>query len=129
MRVPYQDKAFDPSLFKLAIEHVGSEENQFKFASEMMRVERGFIWSDPCRLFPIDPHLSAPFLHWLPFSWLDAQVSALFHPQRLDVEEALSIRCHVDFQAQAQEDVPRMQDQNERFLLMPKSLYCYKLIA
>lgn len=64
--IPFPDKSFDLAFSNAAIEHVGSEENQFKFASEMMRVGKRIYCQTPSRLFPIDPHLTAPFLHWLP---------------------------------------------------------------
>ena len=36
--MPFGDQSFDLAFSNSAIEHVGSEENQFKFAKEMMRV-------------------------------------------------------------------------------------------
>jgi hypothetical protein len=68
--LPYQDKSFDLAFSNSAIEHVGSEKNQFRFAREMMRVGKKIYCQTPSRFFPIDPHLSTPFLHWLPASWL-----------------------------------------------------------
>lgn len=68
--LPFAEKSFDLAFSNSAIEHVGSEENQFKFASEMLRVGKRVYCQTPSRLFPIDPHLSAFFLHWLPTSWL-----------------------------------------------------------
>src|SRR5438270_4671199 len=68
--LPFRDKSFDLAFSNSAIEHVGSEENQYKFAREMMRVGKRSYCQTPSRFFPIDPHLSAFFLHWLPASWL-----------------------------------------------------------
>lgn len=68
--MPFADKSFDLAFSNSVIEHVGSEENQFRFAREMMRVEKRVCCQTPSRLFPVDPHLTAPFLHWLPISWL-----------------------------------------------------------
>ena len=89
--IPFPDKSFDLAFSNSAIEHVGSEENQFKFAREMMRVGKRIYCQTPSRLFPIDPHLTAPFLHWLPNSLVDAPVSALFHIEWMVIEKALSI--------------------------------------
>ena len=68
--LPFRDQSFDLAFSNSAIEHVGSEENQFKFAREMMRVGKRVYCQTPSRLFPVDPHLSAAFWHWLPASWL-----------------------------------------------------------
>jgi len=35
--LPFADKSFDLAFSNSAIEHVGSQENQFKFAAEMLR--------------------------------------------------------------------------------------------
>jgi hypothetical protein len=40
----------------------------------MLRVGRRVYCQTPSRLFPIDPHLSAFFLHWLPVSFLTPTV-------------------------------------------------------
>src|SRR5229473_8151926 len=68
--LPFPDKSFDLAFSNSVIEHVGTEENQFRFAREMMRVGKQIYCQTPSRLFPIDPHLGAFFLHWLPASWL-----------------------------------------------------------
>ncbi|HWX53027.1 MAG TPA: methyltransferase domain-containing protein [Verrucomicrobiae bacterium] len=68
--LPFPDKSFDLAFSNSVIEHVGSEENQFQFAREMMRVGRKVYCQTPSRLFPVDPHLTTPFLHWLPVSLL-----------------------------------------------------------
>jgi hypothetical protein len=68
--LPFGDKSIDLAFSNSAIEHVGSFKSQVAFAQEMSRVGRRIYCQTPCRMFPIDPHLSAFFLHWLPRSWL-----------------------------------------------------------
>jgi hypothetical protein len=73
-RLPFRDHSIDLAFSNSAIEHVGDFESQTRFASEMLRVGKNLYCQTPCRLFPIDPHLSAFFLHWLPRSFLTPTV-------------------------------------------------------
>jgi Methyltransferase domain len=69
-RLPFRDRSIDLAFSNSAIEHVGSFAEQSKFAAEMLRVGRKVYCQTPCRSFPIDPHLGAFFLHWLPRRFL-----------------------------------------------------------
>ncbi|MCU1253868.1 MAG: Methyltransferase type 11 [Candidatus Angelobacter sp.] len=119
--LPFQDKAFDLAFSNSAIEHVGSVENQFKFAKEMMRVGKRVYCQTPSRLFPIDPHLSAPFLHWLPISWLKPTFLRYFtlngwfwkKPYHYDVTWISKRKLKKMF--------PGCTIRTERFMLLPKS--------
>jgi SAM-dependent methyltransferase len=119
--LPFQDKAFDLAFSNSAIEHVGSVENQFKFAKEMMRVGKRVYCQSPSRLFPIDPHLSAPFLHWLPISWLKPTFLRYFtlngwlwkKPYHYDVTWISKRKLKKMF--------PGCTIKTERFMLLPKS--------
>jgi hypothetical protein len=73
-QMPFADKSVDLAFSNSAIEHVGSYQNQCKLAAELVRVGKKVYCQTPCRLFPIDPHLSAPLLHWLPRRWLTQSV-------------------------------------------------------
>jgi len=119
--LPFRDKSFDLAFSNSAIEHVGSEENQYKFAREMMRVGMRVYCQTPSRLFPIDPHLSAPFLHWLPASWLTPGFLRYFtlngwmwkRPYEYDVTWISKRKLRKMF--------PGCRIRTERFLLLPKS--------
>lgn len=119
--IPFPDKSFDLAFSNSAIEHVGSEENQFKFAREMMRVGKRIYCQTPSRLFPIDPHLSAFFLHWLPTRWLTPRFLRYFtlngwllgKPYQYDVTWISKRKLKKMF--------PGCKIKTERFLLMPKS--------
>jgi SAM-dependent methyltransferase len=119
--LPFQDKAFDLAFSNSAIEHVGSVENQFKFAKEMMRVGKRVYCQTPSRLFPVDPHLSAPFLHWLPISWLKPTFLRYFtlngwlwkKPYHYDVTWISKRKLKKMF--------PGCTIKIERFMLLPKS--------
>jgi SAM-dependent methyltransferase len=119
--LPFGDKSFDLAFSNSVIEHVGSEENQYKFAKETMRVGKRIYCQTPSRFFPIDPHLSAPFLHWLPFSWLTPKFLRYFtlngwllkRPYQYDVTWISKRKLKKMF--------PGCKIKTERFLLLPKS--------
>ncbi|HZU32285.1 MAG TPA: methyltransferase domain-containing protein [Candidatus Angelobacter sp.] len=119
--LPFADKSFDLAFSNSVIEHVGSEANQYKFAQEMMRVGKRIYCQTPSRLFPIDPHLSAIFLHWLPISWLTPKFLRYFtlngwlfkKPYVYDVTWISKRKLKKMF--------PGCKIKTERFLLLPKS--------
>jgi 2-polyprenyl-3-methyl-5-hydroxy-6-metoxy-1,4-benzoquinol methylase len=120
-RLPFTDKSFDLVFSNSVIEHVGSEENQFDFAREMLRVGKRVLCQTPCRAFPIDPHLSAFFLHWLPASWLTPKLL-----RYLTLNGWLLRReYHYDVtwisKRKLKEMFPDCKISVERFLLLPKS--------
>ena len=119
--MPFPDKSFDLAFSNSAIEHVGSQENQVKFAREMLRVGKKVYCQTPSRLFPIDPHLTTPFLHWLPTSWLRPGFLRYFtlngwlwrKPYEYDVTWISKRKLKKMF--------PGCKIKTERFLFFPKS--------
>jgi hypothetical protein len=65
-RLPFRDAAFDVVFSNSVIEHLGTPENQRRFASETARVGRGYWVQTPNRWFFLEQHLLTPFIHWLP---------------------------------------------------------------
>jgi ubiquinone/menaquinone biosynthesis C-methylase UbiE len=119
--MPFADKSFDLAFSNSAIEHVGSEENQFKFASEMMRVGKKVFCQTPSRLFPIDPHLGAFFLHWLPASWLKPGFLRYFTLNGLLWKKAYEYDVTWISKKKLQQMFPGCKVKTERFMLIPKS--------
>ena len=62
--LPFPDGAFSIATSNAVLEHVGSEENQRRFLSELMRVGRRVFVTVPHRYFPVEHHTAIPFLHW-----------------------------------------------------------------
>lgn len=67
--LPFADESFDVVFSNSVIEHVGTWERQCAFAAEARRVGRRLWIQTPAREFFIEPHLVAPFIHWLPAHW------------------------------------------------------------
>jgi hypothetical protein len=74
-QLPFRDQSFEIVFSNSVIEHVGSQEQQRRFADEVRRVGQGFWVQTPNRYFPLEPHLLTPFVHWLPRSLQRAWVT------------------------------------------------------
>lgn len=64
--VPFADRSFDVVYSNSVIEHVGSLEKQRAFAREARRLAPRLWIQTPARTFPIEPHLLALFVQYLP---------------------------------------------------------------
>jgi ubiquinone/menaquinone biosynthesis C-methylase UbiE len=65
-RLPFADNTFDIAFSNSVIEHVGSWDDQRAFAREARRVARRLWIQTPARSFPIEAHLLAPYIQYLP---------------------------------------------------------------
>lgn len=68
-RLDFADRSFDIAFSNSVIEHVGPLDAQRAFAQELRRVGRQLWVQTPARGFFFEPHLLAPFIHFLPLSW------------------------------------------------------------
>ncbi|HEX4758706.1 MAG TPA: class I SAM-dependent methyltransferase [Terracidiphilus sp.] len=66
--LPFPDNAFDIAFSNSVIEHLGSWEKQQAFAREARRVAPKLWIQTPARSFPIEAHLLAPYIQYLPKS-------------------------------------------------------------
>jgi hypothetical protein len=64
--MPFADNAFDIAFSNSVIEHVGTWEKQQAFARGARRVARSLWIQTPARCFPIEAHLLAPYIQYLP---------------------------------------------------------------
>jgi hypothetical protein len=64
--MPFPDNAFDIAFSNSVIEHLATWEKQQEFALEARRVARNLWIQTPARSFPIEAHLLAPYIQYLP---------------------------------------------------------------
>jgi Methyltransferase domain len=64
--LPFPSQSFDIVFSNSVIEHVGSYEDQQRFAREVRRVGRTLCVQTPNRAFPIEPHFIGPSSPYLP---------------------------------------------------------------
>jgi 2-polyprenyl-3-methyl-5-hydroxy-6-metoxy-1,4-benzoquinol methylase len=62
----FEDDSFDIAFSNSVIEHVGEWADQAAFAREIRRVAPSYYVQTPNRYFFMEPHLLAPFVHFLP---------------------------------------------------------------
>ncbi len=121
LALPFADKSIDLAFSNSVIEHVGTEENQFQFAREMLRVGRKIYCQTPSRLFPVDPHLTTPLLHWLPRTWLKPRFLRYFTLNGWLSGEPYEYDVTWISKRKLQKMFPGCRITTERFLGMPKS--------
>lgn len=122
----YADGSFDIVFSNSVIEHVGTWERQQAFAAEARRAGRRLWIQTPAREFFVEPHLLAPFIHWLPKGaqrvlvrnftprgWID-------RPSRRAVDAFLD-EVRLVSHAEMKELFPDCAILRERFLGMTKS--------
>jgi hypothetical protein len=65
-RLPFEDRSYDIAFSNSVIEHVGTWQEQQAFASEARRTAHRLWIQTPARSFPIEAHLLAPYIQYLP---------------------------------------------------------------
>jgi hypothetical protein len=122
----YPDKSFDLAFSNSVIEHVGTWENQKRFAAEISRVAENLWVQTPSRWFFIETHLITPFVHYLPKSWQRKLIrnftiwGLLTRPDQAEVEGFLEEVRLVTYR-EMRRLFPDCEIRKEKFLLMTKS--------
>jgi hypothetical protein len=129
--LPYADKQFQLAFSNSVIEHVGGVREQKLFAKEIMRCGRNLYLQTPNRWFPIEPHLMAPFIHWLPYPVLRRMVrwfsiwGWVTKPTQKEVDDFLATIRLLN-RREMEEFFPGCEIREERFLGMTKSFVVIK---
>jgi hypothetical protein len=64
--LPFKNKSFDIVFSNSLIDHLYTFDNQKIFASEVMRVGKGYFIQTWNKKFPYEPHYLTPFIHFAP---------------------------------------------------------------
>ncbi len=125
------DGAFDLTHSNSVLEHVGTWGDMERFAGEMRRTGKRYYAQTPYFWFPIEPHFSAPFFHWLPESTrarLLLKRAHGFMTKAADMGEAMRAVQHAQLvsRAQFQALFPDAEHRSERFAGLTKSLVAYR---
>ena len=73
----FPDNSFDIVFSNSVIEHVGSFDNQKKFADETSRVGKRYWVQTPNKTFPIEPHFNFPLMQFFPLN-IRVQIAKLW---------------------------------------------------
>lgn len=122
----FSDASYDIVFSNSAIEHVGTWERQQAFAREALRVGRRVWVQTPAREFFIEPHLIAPFIHWLPRAWQRRMMRNFTVRGWLERPDAAAVEAFLDevrllTLAEMQVLFPGCTILRERFLGLTKS--------
>jgi hypothetical protein len=133
--LPFRDGAFDIVFSNSTIEHVGTREDQQRFADEIARVGKRYWVQTPNRSFPFEMHVMLPFIHYLPRRWQRPVVTRFTGWQvlvphtkdvRRDYIEHFLTELRLLDAAELRALFPQAQIAREWMLGLPKSLIAYK---
>lgn len=92
--LPFKKGDFDLIFSNSVIEHVGSVENQQKFADEVTRVCDRYIIQTPSFWFPLEPHSLIPFFQFIPHklrALLIMKFNINYFPKAATYKEAVEV--------------------------------------
>ena len=133
-QLDFADRSFDIAFSNSVIEHVGSFDAQRAFAEELRRVGRQLWVQTPARSFFFEPHLLAPFIHFLPLAWQRRLVRNftlwgwVTRPSQASVDRMLGELRLLDY-ASFQELFPDCEIRRERFLGFTKAFVAVRIEA
>lgn len=131
LNLPYGKGEYDIVFSNSVIEHLGTFENQKRFAAEIRRVGKSYWVQTPNRWFPVEPHLLTPLIHYLPkvlqkhlLRWCTVW-GLVSRPTRDQVETFLA-EVRLLTEGEMKELFPDARIVSERFLGFKKSFIAVK---
>jgi hypothetical protein len=126
------EREFDLAFSNSAIEHVGSFDDQKRFADEMLRVGRRIYCQTPNKWFPVEPHFLGLCVHWLPKKWFNHFVDRYltlhgwrYRPDH-EASAALINSIRLLTRSELAQLFPGCKIKTERFIGMPKSFVAWR---
>jgi SAM-dependent methyltransferase len=126
-RLEYGNNSFDIAYSNSVIEHVGDWQDQIAFANEIRRVAPCYYVQTPNKWFFIEPHLIAPFIHWLPKSVMKKLIPYfsvwywITRPSQVEIDAFIKAIRALD-NKNMQELFPDAEISEEKFLWATKSI-------
>lgn len=132
LNIPFKKDDFDLIFSNSVIEHVGSIQNQRKFAEEVTRLSNRYIIQTPSFWFPLEPHSLIPFFQFIPHkirALLIMTFNINYFPKAKSYKEAVSVsKTTIMFtKKNFQKLFPEAEIQVERLFGIPKSYTAIKL--
>jgi hypothetical protein len=130
-KLSFKDEEFDIAFSNSVIEHVGSFDDQKKFADEIRRVGKSYWVQTPNKWFFVEPHLVAPFVHYLPHRFQRTLIryctpwGLATKPSQGQVDDFLK-STRLLAEAEVRSLFPDGEIYREKFLLFTKSFVVYK---
>lgn len=124
--LPYDERSFAIAYSNSVIEHVGSFDDQRRFAEEIRRVGRQIWIQTPARESPVEPHYLTLFVHWLPERWRRRVVRYFsiwgwIQRPTQDEVDAMVQEIRLLNRREMEELFPDCEIFTERFLFIPRS--------
>jgi len=120
--LPFRDRSFDIGFSNSVIEHLGTWDNQRRFAAEIRRVGQRVWVQTPARWFFVEVHMITPFIHYLPKAWQRRLLRRftvwgwLMRPTQAQVDAFLA-EARLLTHREMRELFPDCRIERERFLL------------
>lgn len=130
-QLPYSDKEYDIVFSNSTIEHVGTFDDQRKFASEIRRTGKRYWVQTPNKWFFMEPHFITPFIHYLPKRFQEKLIrrftvwGLVTKPSKEQITNFLS-SIRLLTRKEMQRLFPDGSLYEERFLFFVKSFVVYK---
>ncbi|WP_161557124.1 class I SAM-dependent methyltransferase [Acidisarcina polymorpha] len=127
--MPFADGQFDLAFSNSVIEHLGTVAQQCAMASEIRRVAKRYWVQTPDPRFPVEPHYSTPFVHWLPkpirrYALRFSVWALVKHPTPQKIEDMLA-EIRLIPRGELRVMFPNSTILVERFAGLPKSLIAF----
>ncbi|HMQ67697.1 MAG TPA: class I SAM-dependent methyltransferase [Ignavibacteria bacterium] len=127
----FSDEEFDIVYSNSLIEHINTEDLQFKLAEDIRRIGKHYFIQTPNYYFPLEPHFLFPFFQYLPVNVRAGLVKNFdlgWYDKQPDKEKALELASSIKLlsQKELKKLFPDGNIYHEKYLFLNKSFIIYK---